>query len=262
MSFRIYDNENVKDTYMKCRSLQTVEHVKYMRQKYLTFDTKLNIWDMFEKLNVFVDASDPDCHIPNMHHLFQTAEGVRLAGLPEWLQVTALLHDLGKIMYLWGCDEDGTTVKEQWSLVGDTFIVGCQIPKTCVHPEFNVLNSDMHISKYNTKYGIYKPNCGLDKCLVSFGHDEYLYHMLKFNKCTLPEKGLYIIRYHSLYPWHQEGEYEHLMDDKDKDMLPEVKKFNKFDLYTKRNEKINIDELKPYYKELLMKFLPSEELYF
>ena len=30
-----------------------------------------------------------------------------------------------------------------------------------------------------TENGIYEPGCGLDNVLLSWGHDEYLYHVLK-----------------------------------------------------------------------------------
>ena len=36
---------------------------------------------------------------------------------------------------------------------------------------------------YSSKYGIYEPNCGLDKVYMSWGHDEYLYryeNLIKF----------------------------------------------------------------------------------
>ena len=99
--------------------------------------TVLNIFD----LNVFIDVSDPDINLPNLHHLFQTAEAIRQDGHPEWLQLTGLLHDLGKIMYLWDNDEDGTSIKEQWAICGDTFVVGCKIPNNVVYPEFNSLRS-------------------------------------------------------------------------------------------------------------------------
>lgn len=46
-------------------------------------------------------------------------------------------------------------------------------------------------------------------------------------------------RYHSLYPWHKEGSYEWLEDDMDKEMKPWVKLFNKYDLYTKENTKLD-----------------------
>ena len=50
------------------------------------------------------------------------------------------------------------------------------------------------LSFSSTKYGMYEPNCGLDKVYVSWGHDEYLYQVLKHNKSTLPEEGMYMIR--------------------------------------------------------------------
>ena len=41
-----------------------------------------------------------------------------------------------------------------------------------------------------------------------------LYRLLKYNKINLPEEAFYIIRYHSLYLWHTENEYEFFENDK------------------------------------------------
>ena len=41
--------------------------------------------------------------------------------------------------------------------------VGCQLPDTCVYPEFNALNPDMQDSRFNTETGKYAPNCGIDQ---------------------------------------------------------------------------------------------------
>lgn len=54
---------------------------------------------------------------------------------------------------------------------------------------------------------------------------EYLYRILTHNKSQLPEEALYMIRYHSFYPWHTHGAYQHLCNDKDKEMLPWVQRF-------------------------------------
>ena len=35
----------------------------------------------------------------------------------DWFQVAGLIHDIGKVMALWG--------EPQWCVVGDTFPVGC-----------------------------------------------------------------------------------------------------------------------------------------
>jgi hypothetical protein len=48
---------------------------------------------------------------------------------------------------------------------------------------------------FSTKYGVYKTNCGLENVMMSWGHDEYMYQVLKHNKTTLPEEALYMIRY-------------------------------------------------------------------
>ena len=43
-------------------------------------------------------------------------------------------------MYLFGDDETGTSIKEQWAVVGDTFILGCKIPDTIVLVLYSVSN--------------------------------------------------------------------------------------------------------------------------
>ena len=49
-----------------------------------------------------------------------------------------------------------------------------------------------------------------DRVKCSWGHDEYLYQILKHNKINLPEEAFYIIRYHSLYAHHKENSYNHV----------------------------------------------------
>jgi inositol oxygenase len=99
---------------------------------------------------------------------------------------------MGKIMFLWGTGEDGqdgyTSDGKQWALGGDTFVVGCKIPDDAViFPQFNLLNTDMADSRYNTLYGMYEPHCGIDKICWSWGHDEYMYRMLVANETTIPK---------------------------------------------------------------------------
>ena len=76
-----------------------------------TFDkAELTIREAFEKLEGYVDASDPDITLPNVLHAFQTAEAARAANKPDWFVFTAFIHDMGKIMYNWGRAEDGQEV--------------------------------------------------------------------------------------------------------------------------------------------------------
>jgi inositol oxygenase len=89
---------------------------------------------------------------------------------------------------------------------------------------------------------------------MSWGHDEYVYQMMKD---SLPEPALYMLRYHSFYAWHREGAYDHLLDDHDREMLKWVKLFNPYDLYSKNPTPPDWSSLKPYYEELVAKYLPA-----
>jgi inositol oxygenase len=72
---------------------------------------------------------------------------------------------------------------------------------------------------------MYKPKCGLKNLLMSWGHDEYLYQVLKHNKSTLPNEALAMIRYHSFYPWHAGGDYMHFCTKEDINMLDYILEF-------------------------------------
>jgi inositol oxygenase len=202
--------------------------------------------------------------LPNIIHSFQTAEGIRKAGKEDWMQLVGLIHDMGKIMFLWGNSEDGqegTATGQQFALGGDTFVCGCAIPDTTVFPEFNSLNPDAQDARYNTELGIYEENCGLDNVMFAYGHDEYLYQMLKANGCTIPDEGLAMVRYHSAYPWHTGKSYRRLMNAKDEEMEKHVIDFNRFDLYTKDDReqltREQVDALWPYYEGLINKYFPN-----
>ena len=54
---------------------------------------------------------------PNLVHMLQTAEAMRAAGHPDWFQLVGLLHDLGKLMFLWGDKETGQEVTRPWYAV-------------------------------------------------------------------------------------------------------------------------------------------------
>ena len=62
--------------------------------------------EALDLLNTFVDESDPDVDMPNSFHAFQTAERIREKHPDkDWLQLTGLIHDLGKIMGLYGQEQ-------------------------------------------------------------------------------------------------------------------------------------------------------------
>lgn len=58
---------------------------------------------------------------------------------------------------------------------------------------------------------------------------------------------------------HTGNDYMYLCNEKDLRMLEWVRRFQKFDLYTKDDSQLpNIDELKPYYLSLIEKYIPGD----
>lgn len=259
--FRNYDynpmQEIIKQTYLKQHSFQTYDYVLQKKKQYSSLSTglELSIWEASEMLNDIVDESDPDVDTPQIHHALQTAEAIRKVYPGEewdWFHLTGFIHDLGKLLLHPRFGEP------QWASVGDTFPVGCRFHESNVFAEFFKNNPDNADSRYNTENGVYEPGCGLDKVEMSWSHDEYMYQVCKGNKSTLPPQALYIIRFHSFYPWHRHGAYTHLTNDQDKEMLKWVLEFNKFDLYSKDNDPVDVQKLKPYYEKLARKYFPEK----
>jgi len=260
MGYRIYSDAPapVREHYRDMRRNQTVSFVRRMEAKWSPLDKgEFSVAEIFDLLEDYVDVSDPDTEHPNKVHMFQTAERIRKAGLPDWFQLTGLIHDLGKVMYVWGEASDGQSPKSQWALGGDTWVVGCKIPDSVVFPELNRLNPDSTHPVYGTGHGMYKPGCGLEALKFAFGHDEYLYWVLRDNKTGLPEEALAMVRYHSCYALHQQGEYKGLLTTEDEDLLELVRDFNKFDLYTKGDPVPDVEALTPYYARLVDKYCPG-----
>ncbi len=264
--FRNYEELSVDDAvrehYRKMRKNQTFDYVRRMQHNYLTYDKPMALWDAMGHLNDLIDVSDPDLDLPNVQHLIQSAEAIRKDGREDWMQLVGLIHDLGKIMFLWGKDEDGTSQAEQWGMVGDVFVVGCALPDTCVFPEFNKLNPDMEDDRYNTENGIYEEGCGMDQLTLAWGHDEYLFRVLQNHPTNrIPEAGMAMIRFHSFYPWHTGGSYTSLLSKKDEQHLEWIRDFNKYDLYTKSDALYQLEDLRHHYQPLAEKYLGKGPIY-
>ena len=249
-SFRNYEAEarpGVKAFYRLNHRHQTFDFVQKKRSEFLALDrAKMSVWEAMEFLNTLVDDSDPDTELSQIEHLIQTAEAIRADGHPRWFILTGLIHDLGKILCLFG--------EPQWAVVGDTFPVGCAFSPKIVYHEFFQENADSTHSIYSTRYGIYQPECGLNRVYLSWGHDEYLYHV---TRDYLPPEAQWMIRYHSFYPAHREGEYEWLFDNRDHELFEWVRRFNPYDLYSKTKVRPNVEALKPYYLDLIDEYFPA-----
>lgn len=237
----------VHELYRQNHRQQTLEFVRAKKREYLTLDRKrMGVWDALELVETLVDDSDPDIDLGQIEHALQTAEAIRADGHPRWFVVTGLIHDLGKLLCSFG--------EPQWAVVGDTFPVGCAFsPKVVLHQLF-AENPDTQVPAYSTRLGIYEEGCGLDRVLMSWGHDEYLYHVVKDR---LPPEALAMIRYHSFYAAHREGDYGYLMNERDRELMAWVRAFNPYDLYSKSPVRPDRKLLEPYYRELVSEFFPE-----
>ncbi|KAI0189969.1 inositol oxygenase 1 [Xylaria flabelliformis] len=251
--FRQYEDacDRVRNFYKEQHTKQTVAYNLKVRNN-LKFQKReeMTIWEAMEKLNTLIDESDPDTSLSQIQHLLQSAEAIRKDGKPRWMQLTGLIHDLGKLLFFYGSEG-------QWDVVGDTFPVGCAFDERIIYPGSFSDNPDTKDPIYSTKHGIYSPGCGLDNIMLSWGHDEYLYNIVK-DQSTLPAEALAMIRYHSFYPWHREGAYREFMNEHDEKMLDAVRAFNPYDLYSKSDGLPEIEQLKPYYLELIDEYFPQK----
>uniref|UniRef100_A0A670JDV2 Inositol oxygenase n=1 Tax=Podarcis muralis TaxID=64176 RepID=A0A670JDV2_PODMU len=201
--------DRVYNTYLQMHTNQTVDFVQRKNEEYGGCHLRrMTIMEALDLLDNVVDESDPDVNFPNSYHAYQTAEGIRRAHPDkDWFHLVGLLHDIGKILALVG--------EPQWAVVGDTFPVGCKVQDSVVFRDSTFHNNpDMTNPLYNTKYGIYQPHCGLENVLMSWGHDEYMYKVMKHNKFALPQELVRMqapsapnVRLRKLY-WKQRGRVE------------------------------------------------------
>ncbi|KAH9801134.1 Inositol oxygenase 1 [Citrus sinensis] len=229
LDFRDFEKESlrnaiVQECYRKNHIYQTCEFANKKKEEYGKLDkAEMSIWECCELLKNYVDESDPDLDEPQIDHLLQTAEAIRRDHPHEyWLQLTALIHDLGKVLLHPAFGEE-----PQWCVVGDTFPLGCAFDNNIVHHQFFKENPDSRNPAFNTKLGIYSENIGLDNITMSWA-------------------------------MHRHGAYTFVMNDEDKEMLKWLQVFNKYDLYSKSKVKINQEEVKPYYLSLIKKYFPEK----
>ena len=75
----------------------------------------MSLWEAVEFLNTLIDDSDPDIELDQLQHLLQTSEAIRSDGHPDWFVLTGFLHDVGKVLCLFG--------EPQWAVVGILFLL-------------------------------------------------------------------------------------------------------------------------------------------
>ena len=261
--------EKRRYTAYQARKFQTIQHVRNMRVSMHPKKITLTVWEALVLLKAFEDASHPLFSM--YHYTLQLAETMRNASMPEWMQVTAILHKLGLIMHIWGSDEDGTSMASQWSLTGQTFIVGYPIPESVEYPELNVFQNDNPQFMTHSPpqvlpvrpCGIYAPRCGIDSCLVSYSQDEYIHSVVQGSKTLLPPEALKILRYSSLSLWFLSEDYEKLESNEDRLHKGWMRMFDVYAKMCKETVKdIDYEAVQATFSDLVEKFVPSSTLHF
>ncbi|CAG9986869.1 unnamed protein product [Clonostachys byssicola] len=96
------------------------------------------------------------------------------------------------------------------------------------------VNKDVNHPLYSTKFGIYSCGCDLYNVMLSWGHDEYVYHIIE-DQSTIPAEGLFN-PLPVLLTYHREGAYQKLINEKDTEMLKAVVAFYPYGLCSKSDE--------------------------
>lgn len=233
--------------YRKCWEYQTYAYVQSMRSRFLQFSLgkatliealgwmhsfpahPFHAWSSDDDFSSSMEPSSPRTSTPSLRTLcFLMAETAREEGLPDWVQLVALLHELGEAVK----SLDPTTSVEiadslyDWTISSRSRVVGCKAPQRATFGEFRHLNVDEEDSKYNSDRGVYETHCGLENVLLMWSGCEYMYHLLKHNHAALPEEGFAMIRYFLLGDWHEHNEYSCLTNEDDADVLPFVSEFD------------------------------------
>jgi inositol oxygenase len=238
----------VRAFYAENHARQSLDFVRAKKREFLPLRRRrMGVFAAIEALAAVVDESDPDLGLSQLDHSLQTAESLRADGADRALVLAGFVHDLGKVLCLFG--------EPQWAVVGDTFPVGCAFSDRVVFPDLFEPNPDARDPRYATPYGVYEPHCGLDALELSWGHDEYLFHVLRD---YLPGPALDVIRYHSFYAAHREGAYAHLLAPGDAARIASLRRFSAYDLYSKTDRPPDWEMLRPYYEDLVAELLPTE----
>jgi inositol oxygenase len=270
------DTPRRRQHYQKTWIKQTVGYVQEMHQRYLGFQlAKMSIKDALNLIKripchtfgVAKSRTDPG---PSLRTLcFKTAEAARDAGHPDWVQLVALVHELGAVVNF---IDMNTAVESEddydWTITCRSRIVGCKAPDRVNFNEFRALNADESDTRYNSSLGMYYHGCGLDKVLLAWTGPEYMYHMLKHNESLIPQEGLAMLRLFSLGDWHSHDEYKQLTNADDAVVQPLVAEFDQLRRETRRRCN-SIDEMTDeqcdklwddHYGSIVAKYCGDEDL--
>ncbi|KAF9615999.1 hypothetical protein IFM89_027938 [Coptis chinensis] len=188
-TFRDYNveserRESVEEFYRTQHINQSYDFVKKMWEKYGKLDKpEMSIWECCELLNEFVDESDPDLDEPQIEHLLQTAEAIRKDYPDEdWLHLTGLIHDLGKVLL-----HPSFGALPQWAVVAK-------------ENKTNLPSAGLFIIRYHSFYPLHRS--GAYTHLMNEEDVENLKWLQIFNKYDLYSKSKVLIDVEKVKPYY------------------------------------------------------------
>jgi hypothetical protein len=226
--------------YRRYHRIQTVHYARQQRERYLQqFRRGTRQLSIRQALEAARDldglpfagggegiAAEPDSSNTNnnCHHVvdlrtvcFATAEALRHAGHPDWVQLIGLIYHLGRTAVLLDDNDDNDDNDNNMvssSLSGDIVwqhavharVLGVPIPESfCqTYPECKDSNNDDDLTiSYERHMGLLSPDL-----VLSWTGPEYLYHMIRYN----------VLRLASLIDWHSHAAYRELENEDDVDV--------------------------------------------
>lgn len=166
---------------------------------------RMTMWDALQQLRLI----ESDCDTRGL----ALAQSLQKNGHDDNWVALGLIHNLGKIMFLFGRDDDGTSAAAPWAVLGDTYVTDCSLPKA---------NTPVDVQDSVDGSGV-----GLANVTCSFNRDEYLHQALERNRAKhkLSQECIDIARVQSLRAWHTGEAYTELEDDRDRKLKPQVQLF-------------------------------------
>jgi len=144
------------------RARQSLDDVHALRAKYATpVFGEISMWDALNMLAHVIDHIDPELMNASQEvHTLQVVEGMVAEGADDDLVLAALLHDVGKVLYL--VDE---------------------------HPA--------NISGMSAPVAPFEPGLGLDRCVLQFGANDFAHSRIVGR---VPDHVSWLVLYHGIVP--------------------------------------------------------------
>jgi len=206
---------------------QTTDYVRSMRDRYLSFSlgrrSLIGALDMADSLDAFPVSMDPGRSLRQC--CFGTAEAVRKAGHPDWLQLVGLFCHLGGIVKAMDDNVSLTRADEDydWTIARSTLI-----------------EADSHLGGRDYRTGRNAMRSEDRKGLLfAWTGPEYMYHMLRHNsEVDIPDEGLHLLRLTSLSQSSPLDKVKECYHGLDEDGLEEA-----FDLFAEWGQLVRSDHL-------------------